>query len=302
MQPPESGQGQLASQAIILLVFVAGCLLAWYNFRARRVDQRGAVRMSAWLFVCLAASTFLEMHHSATAQELSGFWRVVSRALLTAGILWVIYLALEPWVRRYWPHTMISWTRYTTRGFRDPLVGRDLLYGAACGALGSVLMVLYTALRGGEPSLPSLSALLGVRYEAAQMLTAVPGALLSSTIYLLMLFLLRVLLRKQWLAGPAFVIIMSVVPAIGSATIRLDIMEGAVFFGAVTFVLLRFGLLAAIAAYVSYYLLQTYPPTLDLSAWYVGLVPIPLLAVAAIAIYGFRTSLGGRPLFQISGE
>jgi serine/threonine-protein kinase len=302
MQPPESGQGQLASQAIVLLVFVAGCLLAWYNFRARRVDQRGAVRMSAWLFVCLAASTFLEMHHSATAQELSGFWRVVSRALLNAGTLWVIYLALEPWVRRYWPHTMISWTRYTTRGFRDPLVGRDLLYGAACGALGSVLMVLYTALRGGEPSLPSLSALLGVRYEAAQMLTAVPGALLSSTIYLLMLFLLRVLLRKQWLAGPAFVIIMSVVPAIGSATIRLDIMEGAIFFGAVTFVLLRFGLLAAIAAYVSYYLLQTYPPTLDLSAWYVGLVPIPLLAVAAIAIYGFRTSLAGRPLFQISGE
>jgi len=28
----------------------------------------------------------------------------------------------------------------------------------------------------------------------------------------------------------------------------------------------------------------------------------PLLAVAAIAIYGFRTSLAGRPLFQISGE
>jgi serine/threonine-protein kinase len=197
---------------------------------------------------------------------------------------------------------MISWTRYTTRGFRDPLVGRDLLYGAACGALGSVLMVLYTALRGGEPSLPSLSALLGVRYEAAQMLTAVPGALLSSTIYLLMLFLLRVLLRKQWLAGPAFVIIMSVVPSIGSATLRLDIMEGAIFFGAVAFVLLRFGLLAAIVAYVSYNLLATFPPTLDLSAWYIGLVPIPLVAVALIAIYGFRTSLAGRPLFQISGE
>jgi len=69
----ESGQGQLASQAIVLLVFVAGCLLAWYNFRARRVDQRGAVRMSAWLFVCLAASTFLEMHHSATARSCRGF-------------------------------------------------------------------------------------------------------------------------------------------------------------------------------------------------------------------------------------
>ena len=302
MQPPGSGQGQLAIQAILYLVLVAACLLAWYNFRARRVDQRGAVRMSAWLFVCLAASTFLEMHHSATAQELSGFWRVVSQALLNASILWVCYLALEPWVRRYWPHTMISWTRYTTRGIRDPLVGRDLLYGASFGALGTVLSVIYTALGGGEPSFPSLTPLLGVRYEIAQMLQTVPGALLSTMIYFLMLFLLRVLLRKQWMAGAAFVFIMSVVPAIGSATIRLDIMEGALFFGGVAFVLLRFGLLAAIVAYVSYNMLGTFPPTLDLSAWYIGLVPIPLLAVALIAIYGFRTSLAGRPLFQISGE
>jgi hypothetical protein len=49
-------------------------------------------------------------------------------------------------------------------------------------------------------------------------------------------------------------------------------------------------------------LLSACPPTLDVSAWYAGLVPIPLLAVAAIAIYGFRATLAGRPLFQISGE
>ena len=66
--------------------------------------------------------------------------------------------------------------------------------------------------------------------------------------------------------------------------------------------LLRFGLLASIVALTSLGLLSACPPTLDLSAWYIGLVPIPLLAVAAIAIYGFRTSLAGRPLFQISGE
>jgi hypothetical protein len=71
MQPPASGQGQIAFQAIIYLVLVAACLLAWYNFRARRVDQRGALRMAAWLFVCLAASAFLQMHDSATTQELS---------------------------------------------------------------------------------------------------------------------------------------------------------------------------------------------------------------------------------------
>jgi hypothetical protein len=76
----------------------------------------------------------------------------------------------------------------------------------------------------------------------------------------------------------------------------------ALYCGVLAFVLLRFGLLAAIVAYASFDLLVTCPPTLNLSAWYIGLVPIPLLAVAAMAIYGFRTSLAGRPLFQISGE
>jgi serine/threonine-protein kinase len=302
MQSPGGGQNQIAWVAIIYLVLVAACLLAWYNFRARRVDQRGALRMGAWVFVCLAASAFLDMHHSATIQESQGFWRVVAEALLNASLLWVVYLALEPWVRRRWPHTMISWTRYTTRGLRDPLVGRDLLYGAACGALGSLAGVLETILRGGEPSLPSLSVLLGVRYEAAHMLAAVPSALMSSTIFFLMLFLLRVLLRKQWIAAVAFVAITSIVPAIGSANLWSVILENALFSGAVAFVLLRFGLLATIATYTSLLVLTTFPPTLDLSAWYVGLVPIPLLAVASIAIYGFRTSLAGRPVFRISGE
>ena len=187
-------------------------------------------------------------------------------------------------------------------GIRDPLVGRDLLYGAGCGMLSGMLVVIETALRGGEPSFPPLGALMGVRYEVAQMLSTVPNALLSSVLFFFMLFLLRVLLRKQWIATAAFLAITAVVPVIGSATLWLDIVEGALFFALFAFVLLRFGLLAAIAAYMCFVLLSTCPPTLDLSAWYIGLVPIPLVAVAVIAIYGFRTSLGGRPLFQISGE
>jgi serine/threonine-protein kinase len=302
MEPPGSGQNPIALEAIFYLALVAACLLAWYNFRAHRVDQCGAVRMSAWLYVCEAASLFLNMHHTATMQEMLGFWQVVAGATLDAGIVWVAYLALEPWVRRRWPHTMISWTRYTTRGIRDPLVGRDLLYGAGCGALWCVLFVLETGLRGGQPSFPSLNALLGVRHEVAQMLNAVPDAIISSMIFFLMLFLLRVLLRKQWIAAAALVAIVSIIPAIGSATPWADMLGRALFSGVLAFVLLRFGLLAAIVAYTSFDLLATCPPTLDISAWYFGLVPIPLLAVALIAIYGFRTSLAGRPLFQISGE
>jgi hypothetical protein len=82
----------------------------------------------------------------------------------------------------------------------------------------------------------------------------------------------------------------------------VDTLENALLFGALSFVGLRTGLPAAIVMLLSFDLLSTCPPTPDLSAWYIGLVPIPLLAVAFIAIYGFRTSLAGRPLFRISGE
>ena len=40
---------------------------------------------------------------------------------------WICYMALEPYVRRYWPRTMISWSRLVKGHCRDPLLGRDLL-------------------------------------------------------------------------------------------------------------------------------------------------------------------------------
>jgi hypothetical protein len=72
---------------------------AW---RGRPVSFRiiGAARMSAWYFACGAASLFLNMHHSATALEVSGLWRVAAAASVNAVVVWVFYLALEPWVRR----------------------------------------------------------------------------------------------------------------------------------------------------------------------------------------------------------
>ena len=72
MMPLDSGN-QTAFQVVLYLGLVAACLLARHNFRARKVDQRGAVRICAWYFVCAAASLFLNMHHSLTAQEVSGF-------------------------------------------------------------------------------------------------------------------------------------------------------------------------------------------------------------------------------------
>jgi len=67
------------------------------------VDQRGALRMAAWLFVCLAASAFLQMHDSATTQELS--------------------------VYRAGADPLVAVAAITIYGFRTSLAGRPLFSG-----------------------------------------------------------------------------------------------------------------------------------------------------------------------------
>ena len=64
--------------------------------------------------------------------------------------MWVLYLALEPYVRRYWPQAMISWTRALGGRWRDPLVGRDVLYGVVLGVLSAISMasvIIWSAAR-----------------------------------------------------------------------------------------------------------------------------------------------------------
>src|SRR5262249_5307164 len=54
------------------------------------------------------------------------------------------YLGLEPSVRRRWPRRIISWNRLLAGRLRDPLVGRDVLIGAAAGvAIAAILDLQY---------------------------------------------------------------------------------------------------------------------------------------------------------------
>jgi hypothetical protein len=44
-------------------------------------------------------------------------------------------------------------------------------------------------------------------------------------------------------------------------------------------------------------ILQNVPLTTQTSSWYAGISLAGILLMAAMALYGFYTSLGGRPLF-----
>jgi len=60
--------------------------------------------------------------------------------------------------------------------------------------------------------------------------------------------------------------------------------------------LIRFGLLAVVAAGVFNDILGSFPLTTQMSSWYAGMSLAGILLMAAIAFYAFYTSLGGRPV------
>jgi serine/threonine-protein kinase len=232
------------------------------------------------------------------------------RALFLAGWTWLLYIAVEPYVRRRWPQTLISWTRLFTGRLRDPLVGRDLLIGALAGVIIHLLFQLQDlapSLLGSQPVAlqhvsPELKTLVGARHLLAQL--AQPFFVWAALYYLFMLFLLRVVLRKPWLAVAAFVVAFGVLwsfaaaPESGGLTFAVIFILNATWVVLVAILLLRLGLLAAAGAFFFAFALGGVPITLDLAAWYAPGSLVTMLFLVVLAGYGCHTALAGRSLFR----
>src|SRR5262249_47630 len=125
---------------ILFVLVIGGTWLAWNNLRAGRGDRRGALRLGVGVDLVCIAMWALGAHHLAGTNEVWNPIAGFSNASAMAVGNWVIYLALEPFARGRWPQMLIAWTRALSGGWRDPLVGRDVLVGAALGvAMGLIL-------------------------------------------------------------------------------------------------------------------------------------------------------------------
>jgi hypothetical protein len=140
--------------------------------------------------------------------ELNHFFDdLLAGQLLNAGILWVVYVALEPYVRRSNPEILISWTRLLGGRSRDPRVGRDLLVGIAAGigvVLLRVALVLLPPLLGYAPPPPrgvNLEFLIGTRHALSALLRMPPNALFNAMLLTLAFVLMRLAVKHAWLAA-----------------------------------------------------------------------------------------------------
>jgi hypothetical protein len=305
MQPDPFTAAQRTAQwvnlALIIAVFGIALLLAWRNLRQNRADLRGASRLGALAFGCVMVVWFCTVNHVPTTAEFTSFTWAISSALFSAATYWILYVALEPHVRRRWPQSMISWSRLLAGGLHHPLVGGHLLIGVAFGVAYPLLFSVPALLGSRDARLVNLTSVLDARRMFGAFAAGLITAIMVSLAVFFLFFLLRVLLRRQWLAGLAFILIvvlMGVVGARGNSWVLASI--SAVQFGLAIFILIRFGILPMmVGVFVSEALLAV-PLIMDVSRWYAGSSLFALAGVLGLTAYAFHTATAGRQLLKES--
>jgi hypothetical protein len=298
-------RGQRGMQAFSVLLIVAlaaiGCLLAYRNIRLGRGDRRGAFRLAVVLAILAVASWALRAHHVfEPSGELVLFARGAGISVLVAALLWLFYLALEPYVRRQRPWTLVSWARLLEGGARDAVVGRDVLIGMAGGTVLALVGVLSRAavVWLGRPERPPESYGIDALLSTRQLLGFIAGLPVNATLLglaLLLLFLiLRLLTRSDRITAAlvvAFLVVGDLTGSKENAWLLLPFSVAA--WSAFVAAMLRLGVLAAITALLTANVLS-FPPLLYAPGSWTGaatLVVLPLLV--GLAALAFRSAVGG---------
>lgn len=284
------------------LLLVAAILLARHNTRRGRGDRRGAQRLAGFSACMFMLIWIFGGSHVAGFGELVLFVGALSHALLLAAGVWVLYMAIEPIARRRWPHSMIAWNRLLAGSVGDPLVARDVLVGLTLGTAAALVTKLHELVLLGFGSTPSiavpLGALLGVRGAVAAYLTLIPNCVVSALVWFVLIFILRVMLRRDGLAAGAFVLLyVALNVLVATASPALAGLFSAVSTGLLVFTMVRFGLVALLASFFVFELLEMFLVTADFSAWYAGASLFAVMSVAVMAALAFRSSVAGQPLF-----
>jgi len=286
---------------VVCILVLAAAWMARRNTRLKRSDTRGAARLAGFIFAAFTLQDFLSMYYLPNGDELGLTIDALSEALFQAAVVWLLYLAVEPFVRRHWPQTIVSWSRILGGKLRDPLVGADILIGVAFGLFWSVLlllMFLFDQTRGGAPHAGGVDSLMGMRYLAAGFLGQLAGSVGSAFGCFLLMFLLRVILRLQWLAAAAFVALWVVYQTLAMGELWVAPFE-VVVYAVFALLILRYGIVPLIVSILTADCLLNAPITLDFSSWYIASSLVSLLVFLGIAIYGFRCTMAGRRLFEL---
>ena len=293
---------RLVFAALAIGIFFA-VLLARRNWKLGRADRKGALRVGAARFLLALAVWIGTVHALPNESTLFMFFQGIGDWLLSAALLWILYLALEPELRAHWPHSIVTWNRLLAGRWRDAQVGAHVLIGASVGAVTWVSAEL-VEFWFGKPNVlvpeSGLNMTVGSRAWFAVHAGTLGNLLPVGFVLFLSVFGSRMLLRKDMLAAilaSAVAVLFNI--GLGGdrfTDLRILLPIYFVLFAILIFVLLRLGLVAAFAAI---FFLNSGGSIIVGSDWTTWYAPYGLASLAlqlAIALFAFWRSLGSREL------
>ena len=283
------------SEFVMPALMLAAAALAWSNIKAGRGDRRGATR-AAVVFILLGTAGWVlaNQHTGVLAEDIDRLFSALGRAMFDGSLLWLSYMAIEPYIRRFSPGSLIGWTRMLNGRWRDPQVATDVLLGV-CAGLGMTLLYgvhnLIPPLFGRLEPMPlepnDVNVLLGTRFVLGQIFIAAGNALVAGMLAVAGVVAILLFVKRKWLAHLlssvifVWVVISGMFPA---GTPLLDIAIGLGIIAIWTGVILYGGLLATVAALSTHFVLLRVPLTTELSSWRGGLSVTYLLVIGGIAL------------------
>jgi hypothetical protein len=309
MQTPKDSTAKKVQNIVQIAVLLAGLLgallLARRNYRQGRSDRQGAFRLATVMFVLEMLLWLCRGHFTASLDVVGFFVIAIATGLFLSAMVWMLYLALEPWVRRRWPQSIISWSRLLSGQFRDPVVGRDILFGVMLGVVWIAIFYIRAIPEmhmGAAPAFGSADYLTGGRQAMGNWLIQIPGSIIATLMFFILLLGLKALLRKDWLAATAFVAIYALPRAFSGSYVKVELPTQIIVYAIAVLIVYRFGLVPLACAIFTINMLGNVPFTSDPSAWYFTDCILALLSVVALAGWGFYHSLGGEPLWRMEVE
>jgi hypothetical protein len=302
---------------VIALTLLGAGMLAWRNIGSKRGDRAGAMRMAVSVGLATPIMLLLEattLRSDTTSSTFSFLGNLVWMLSLGAGAamgVWVLYIAVEPYVRRLWPESIISWTRLVYGRVYDPLVGQSVLAGALSGAV-MIPITYVTRLvpewMGHAPAPPFFSRRIeagmldGVRQAMGHIVESGLRGLQQAMIMLVGVVLIKMVVRKTWLALVIFGALQALVFMLDRPTVHdptraimaITWLLYATMTVAWLLVLVRYGVLAVIAGWSVWGVLGSLPITMDFERWYAGIGMMGLAFVCAVPLYGAAAAVGGR--------
>jgi len=293
-QPLSQQSEDLILSSLALVVFLSAPWLARKNLAAGRGDRRGAFRLAVFMLIAELTIWLCRGHMAPSLGTFGVFIVALVASVFYATVAWTVYLAAEPYVRRHWPQSLISWTSVLSGRIRDPIVGRDVLIGLA---LGTSIPLINALLKTTDPApvRGSLTTLAGLRATLGSVLAQAPSSVRNALVFVFLIFLLRVLLRNQWLAGSAFAVILTAINAHGVWWVYLI---GFAIYALIALIMLRWGLLAMAVQSACNGVLVNVQVATNPGTWYFTSMLLLLVIVLATAVWALRTSLASHKLWK----